>query len=340
MFPHLLSVIVPAHNEADGIENTIGVIKGVLESCVDSWEIIVVDDGSSDATYRIIAALSQSDPRLKSIRLSRNFGKEAAILAGLKMSAGRAVVTIDGDLQHPPRLIPEMIEKWRQGAQVVDGVKRRRESDSSIVKFRARMFNALFSRLSGIDVQDSSDFKLLDRIVVDAILDELPERQRFYRGLVDWVGFTHAKIDFDIESRLQGEGKWTFRGLVGLAMTAIISFTSTPLRIVTVLGLVTLVFAVLVGGEALLSWINGEAVSGFATMIMTILIIGSFTMISLGIMGEYIAKIYEETKGRPVFLIAEKAGFDDDARGGKEKDGICPTCGRSNREPSDPAECG
>jgi len=308
----LLSVVIPAHNEEAGIAHALDVIKSILDSCGMDWEIIVVDDGSQDGTFDRLRDLSRDNAELKAIRLSRNFGKEAAILAGLKAAKGDAVVTIDADLQHPPQLIPSMIDKWKKGAKVVDAVKRSREADGVFQKTSANIFNTALTKLSGINVQNSSDFKLLDRLVVDTIVNELPERQRFYRGLSDWIGYAHASIPFDVEERTAGEGKWSLWRLVELATTAIVSFTSAPLRIVTLLGFVTLIFGFFVAVEAWVGWLQGRAVSGFATMIITLLILGSFIMISLGIIGEYIAKIYDEIKQRPTYLVEETINADED----------------------------
>lgn len=305
----LLSVVIPAHNEESGIAHSVSVIKGILDTCGMEWEIVVVDDGSSDRTFERLRELAGQDARIRGAQFSRNFGKEAALLAGLNIAKGDAVVTIDADLQHPPKLIPEMIEAWKQGAKVVDGVKRSRATDGPLTRLRAKIFNATLSRLGGINMENSSDFKLLDRIAVDAITRALPERQRFYRGLSDWVGYTHVSMPFDVEERVEGQGKWSLFGLIGLATTAIITFTSAPLRIVTALGLVTMVFGFITASEALLGWFEGRAVSGFTTTIITLLIIGSFIMISLGIIGEYIAKIYDEIKRRPSYLIESTVGI-------------------------------
>ena len=202
-----------------------------------------------------------------------------------------------------------MIECWRNGARVVDAVKRSRERDSVFARVRARFFNTLLSKLGGISLQNSSDFKLLDRTVVNAITRDLPERERFYRGLSDWVGYDHAAIEFDVDARAAGEGKWTLWKLISLAITAIVSFTSAPLRIVTILGFTTLALGFLIAAEALIGWLQGIAVSGFATTIITLLVIGSFIMISLGIIGEYIAKIYDEIKARPAYLVEREVGI-------------------------------
>jgi len=310
--PEMLSVVVPAHNEARGIAHAIDVIATALSNCGMALEIIVVDDGSRDGTFDRLRDLSREDSRIKGLRFTRNFGKEAALLAGLRIASGAAVVTMDSDLQHPPSVIPKMIDEWRKGAMVVDAVKRSRETDGIMTRLRAGLFNALLSRLGGINLQNASDFKLLDRVVVDAITRGLPEKQRFYRGLADWVGYRHASIPFDVEPRAEGKGKWTLWKLADLATTAIVSFTSAPLRIVTILGMMTLIFGFGVAGEALIGWFRGRAVSGFTTTIFTLLIVGSFIMISLGIIGEYIAKIYDEIKARPSYLVESVVGVDDD----------------------------
>lgn len=304
--PPLLSVVVPAHNEAVGIEHSIGVLRTLLERLDVLWEIIVVDDGSQDDTYAVVHRLSLGDPRIRGVRLSRNFGKEAALLAGLQASRGDAVVTIDADLQHPPALIPQMLEAWRQGARLVHAVKRRRDTDSAWARWRARRFNALVKRLAGIDLDNASDYKLLDRTVVDVLVRELRERSRFYRGLAEWVGYPSVRLEFDVEERQHGSSKWSLWALIELATTALISFTSAPLRIVTILGFFTLLFGALVATEALIGWARGMAVSGFTTTIITLLIIGSVIMISLGVIGEYIAKIYDEIKARPIYLVQEQ----------------------------------
>jgi glycosyltransferase involved in cell wall biosynthesis len=308
----LVSVVIPAHNEAAVIEDAVNDIQLVLDGCNVRSELIVVDDGSRDGTFEKVLELTKRNKRLKGIRLSRNFGKEAALLAGLEAAKGDAVITIDADLQHPPTLIPEMLSKWREGFKVVHGVKQDRHRDNVIIRWRAAAFNYILSTLGGIDLQHSSDFKLLDRIAVDVIIQQLPEKRRFYRGLADWVGFAQTGIPFSVVTRKGGKGKWSVLALFELAATAIVSFTSAPLRVVSSLGLITLVLGMIIATEALWSWYQGKAVSGFATVIMTLLIIGSFIMISLGIIGEYIAKMYEEIKGRPSYLVSSRCGFEDD----------------------------
>jgi glycosyltransferase involved in cell wall biosynthesis len=305
----LVSVVIPAHNEVLGIQHCVREIERAVSACLVRYELLVVDDGSTDGTFEQILELSKQLEHLHGIRLSRNFGKESALLAGLRVAKGDAVITIDADLQHPPSLIPEMIEKWHNGAKVVHAVKRLRETDSLFTRWRASVFNTILKLLGGIDVRNSSDFKLLDKQAVLVLVKELREHKRFYRGLAKWVGFHQDTLYFDVNSRYAGEGKWSLRALIGLAATGIISFTSVPLRIVTMLGFVTLLFAVYESTITVWSWAEGEAVSGFATTIITILLLGSFIMISLGIMGEYIAKIYDEIKNRPDFIVEEICGF-------------------------------
>jgi glycosyltransferase involved in cell wall biosynthesis len=309
----VLSVIIPAHNESQGIERAVTHIAEILTACVENaWEIIVVDDGSSDDTYQKICTLSQVDARIKGIALSRNFGKENALLAGLDYATGAAVITLDADLQHPPSFIPEMLDKWRAGAKIVHAVKRSRKKDSAWQKFTAYCINHLISGLGGINVKNSSDFKLLDREIVDIITHQLPEKQRFFRGLTSWLGFTEDYIYFDVAEREGDESKWSFWSLLELAITALTSFTGFPLRIITFLGILTLMLGFGVATEALWSLVQHQSVSGYTTIIICLLLIGSFVMISLGIIGEYIAKIYDEVKGRPHYLIRGSVGIDDD----------------------------
>lgn len=305
----VISVVIPAYNESQGINETIKQVTETLHICGITWEIIVVDDGSRDQTYQQICLLSQTEPRIKGIALSRNFGKEAAMLAGLEYAKGQAAIILDADLQHPPGLIPEMIDKWRSGTQIVHAVKRSRKDDLKRKKAAAYCINKLISNLGGINVNNSSDFKLLDREIVDIIVHRLPEKQRFFRGLTSWLGFSEDYIYFDVSGRQGDESKWSSWTLLELSITALTSFTSLPLRIITFLGVATFLLGFYVASDALWSLVNGQAVSGYATIIISLLLIGSFIMISLGIIGEYIAKIYEEVKDRPHYLIKACVGI-------------------------------
>jgi len=307
-----ISIVIPAHNEAAGIENAVDELKRVMEGVQTQYELIIIDDGSQDDTFSRIEALAEKDVQVKGVRFSRNFGKEAALLAGLEAASGDIVITIDADLQHPPGLIPALLEQWEKGFSVVHAVKQDRTQDGILTRWRAAIFNGLLTRIGGVDVRNSSDYKLLDRAAVEIIVKSLPERRRFYRGLADWIGFEQTTVPFVVAERNAGKGKWSILSLADLAVTAIVSFTSAPLRIVTFLGLLTLVFGILVAGETLWSWMHGRSVSGFATIIITLLIIGSFIMISLGIIGEYIAKMYDEIKARPTYLVSARCGFDNE----------------------------
>jgi glycosyltransferase involved in cell wall biosynthesis len=306
-----ISVVIPAYREALGISSVVAAIEQRLLAEAVAYEIIVVDDGSPDETFLRVQEIAARNPRVRGIRLSRNFGKEAALLAGLRASVGDAVITIDADMQHPPAMIPSMIRAWRGNAMVVNAVKRSRGRESLLDRWRADLFNWLATKLGGIDLRSSSDYKLLDRQVVNILVDLLPEKKRFYRGLAQWIGFEQLNLPFDVESRRAGESSWSARSLIGLALTALLSFTSAPLRVVTLLGLLAMLVGVVIGGDAIWSWLHDRAVSGFATTIMTLLFLGSLIMISLGIIGEYIAKIYDEIKARPSYLVASTCGTAD-----------------------------
>jgi glycosyltransferase involved in cell wall biosynthesis len=299
----LLSIVVPAYNEAEGIEAACTTLARIGTSTGYACEIIVVDDGSRDATFERASALRGLPATVRVIGLSRNFGKEAALLAGLRRAAGDAVITIDADLQHPPSLIPAMVLAWERGSKVVHGIKRSRGDESFVATWRAALVNRLLTHLGEVHLQRSSDYKLLDRAAVDVVAHQMTERMRLYRGLAEWVGFPQTTLEFDVAPRLHGQSAWSLRSLLGLTLTALVSFSSAPLRLVSLLGLLTFLLGAGIGGEALWSWVHGRSTSGFVTVIMTLLLIGSFIMISLGIIGEYIAKIYEEIKRRPEYII-------------------------------------
>jgi polyisoprenyl-phosphate glycosyltransferase len=308
---NLISVIIPAFNESSVISTCIQEISTVMEGYGKAYEIIVVDDGSSDNTYQIIKTLSQKDPHIKALRFSRNFGKESALFAGLRAANGNAAITMDGDLQHPPETIPLLLEKWADGYQIVRAVKKSRDYDGFFSKWRAALFNYIFKKLGGIDLKNSSDYILLDCETKNVIVNKLQERKRFYRGLVHWIGFKQTVVYFDVAERWdKGQSKWSLMMLINLAVTALVSFSSLPLRIITGLGVGVFLIGFVVGFDALLSWYFGNSVSGFTTIVGLLLIIGSFIMISLGIIGEYLSKIYDELKSRPTYLVAESTGFE------------------------------
>jgi glycosyltransferase involved in cell wall biosynthesis len=269
-------------------------------------ELILVDDGSNDDTWRTIADLSRRHPELCGLRLSRNFGKESAVSAGLDEARGRAVVVMDGDLQHPPELIPKMFALWNDGAvDLIEAMKEGRPSERFVNRIGSHLFYFILNRFAGHDLKNASDFKLMDRRVVDA-WRRMGERNLFFRGMIAWLGFERARVTFSVPPRAGGRSGWTTLQLVRLASTAVTAFSTSPLQIVTFLGGVFLLFAAGLGAQTLYNKIAGAAVSGFTTVILLLLIVGSAIMLSLGIIGAYIARIYEEVKGRPRYVVREK----------------------------------
>ena len=308
----LLSIILPVLNEVDQIKNCVDVIRKVVSDAVDMrLEFIVVDDGSTDGTWQVLDGMAKSDKDVKAVRFSRNFGKENAMYAGLNRSSGDAVVVMDSDLQHPPEVIKDMVSLWENDRyQIVNAVKTSRGEESVIRKYTVSAFYKVFQFLTDVDLQGSSDFKLLDRDVVDSYL-RFGERNLFLRGLVPWMGYRTAFVDFEVQERLGGETKWSGYKRLMLAVDAITSFSVIPLQLVTLSGFLFFVFSVLIGLQTLWNWLNGGAVEGFTTVIILLLLMGSILMVSLGIIGQYLSKIYREIKGRPHYILRETAGFSD-----------------------------
>ncbi len=308
----LLSVVVPVHNEEPVLPKLFQELQETLDGLRLPYEVVFVDDGSTDDSWGVITSFSiKGGGSIRGIRFTRNFGKEAAICAGLRASRGDAVVVMDADLQHPPRLIPEMVRAWRElGTPVVEAVKERRQEEDIKRRIGANLFYRLFERTSGIDIRSATDFKLLDRKVVDAYLG-LSERLRFFRGLTAWIGFPSTRIPFVPPQRSGGDSQWSLKKLVGFAVNSIISFSSSPLRIVTYLGVLTLTGSFLLGMQTLMVKLKGSAVPGFTTVILVQLILGSVLMIALGLIGEYLARVYEEVKARPLYVVEEWIGGDD-----------------------------
>ena len=306
----MLSVIVPAYNEEQMIAAAAGTLSGVLDEAGIAHELLFVDDGSRDGTWAEIERASERDRRVVGVHFSRNFGKEAAMFAGLEQARGDCCVVIDCDLQHPPETIVEMYRLWEQGYEVVEGIKEDRGAETGFHRFAANSFYALISRAAGLDMASSSDFKLLDRKVVDT-LNQMPERNVFFRALSFWVGFKKAEVRYKVRERTAGESKWSTRSLFRYAINNIGSFSSAPLHIVTVLGVVMLIVALVFGVVALVQKLAGVALGGFTTVILLLLLSSSLIMISLGVIGFYIARIYEETKGRPRFIISDICGRED-----------------------------
>ena len=300
-----ISVVIPVFCEAGHLRTNLGHIKKHLDSLGRTYELIVVDDGSTDGTWSEVEALSQKIAGVRAVRLSRNFGKESAISAGLERARGRAVIVMDSDLQHPPELIPEMVRLWEDsGAQVVDAVKTRGRREGLLRQLGGRVFDVLMCKLSAFDLSGASDYKLLDRKVVEAWRG-MEERQLFYRGMTEWLGFRHVRLPFEVGSRKGGRTAWSFVALVRLALTALTSFTSFPLHIVTLGGLAFLLAATALGAWTLYRWIGNNAIGGFTTVILLQLVIGSAVMLSLGVIGEYVSQVYKEVKKRPRYVVAD-----------------------------------
>jgi len=301
----LLSVVLPVFREGAHLAALLADVRSFLRQCNLPYELIIVDDGSPDNTWQVITTEAQSSQALRALRLSRNFGKESALCAGLEHAKGDAVIVMDADGQHPPWLIPDMVNLWRtSGADIVEAVKRTRGRESLSSKLGAQLFYFILNKLSGFHFKGASDFKLMNRKAVDAWL-RMHERNVFFRGMTVWMGFNTVQIPFEVVPRSAGRSTWSILKRVKLALIGITAFSSFPLHVVTFAGVVFLGLSVLLGLQTLYLKLAGRAVSGFATVILLELIIGSLLMISLGVIGEYLARIYEEVKGRPRYLVEE-----------------------------------
>jgi glycosyltransferase involved in cell wall biosynthesis len=300
----LISVVIPLYKEAANLRPLLSGVSAALAKTGSPFELIVIDDGSPDETWQILSEEAKALPTLHGLRLSRNFGKELAICAGLERARGDAVIVMDGDGQHPPELLPEMVRLWQtSGADIVEAVKSKRGPESFTQRFGALLFYVFLNKLAGVNLKGISDFKLMSRRALDAWL-QMEERNVFFRGMTAWLGFTRVQIPFEVPVRAAGETGWSFPKRLKLALTGLSAFSWLPLQFVTLAGLVFFAFSVLFGIYTLALQLAGRSVSGFATVILLLLIIGSLLMLSLGIIGEYLARIYEEVKRRPRYVIA------------------------------------
>lgn len=301
----MLSIIIPSYNEENNVERTAQRVGEVLQSENIDYEMIFVNDGSSDGTWKKLYEMAQRDKRITAVDFSRNFGKESAIFAGLETAQGDACVLMDCDLQHPPETILEMYRIWKNNdVDVVEGRKASRGRENAVYKGLSLFFYKLINKASGLDMEGSSDFKLLDRKVVDA-LNRMPERLTFFRAMSGWVGFKTEKVYFDVADRTEGKSKWSLRALVKYAVNSITSFTSAPMQVVTVFGIITFIISVVLGINTLYNKFWGGSEEGFSTVIILQLLTSSIIMFSLGIIGFYISKIYEEIKNRPRYIIRD-----------------------------------
>lgn len=312
MADETLTVVIPVYNEASGLTGLMQRLLPQLDKLDLGWRVLFVDDGSHDETLDRLRTLNEQDSRIQVLSLSRNFGKEIAIAAGLQYATGDAVVIMDSDLQHPPELIPKFVARWREGYQNVFGQRLDRDADSAWRSFFARAYYRIFNTLVETDIPEGAgDFRLLDRKAVDA-MNRLPETARFNKGLFSWIGFRSIGVPFIVPQRPEGRSKWSFRKLTRFAVDGLTSFTTLPLRVWSLLGaaisLIAFVYAVVVLVQTLAF---GTDLPGFPTLVISIMFFSGVQLISLGVLGEYLGRVYAEVKARPLFIVADSIGFDD-----------------------------
>ncbi len=309
----VLSVIIPVFNEEPVIIETYKRLTKVMEGMGETYELLFVNDGSRDMSAAIIADLCSKDKSVKLLNFSRNFGHQPAITAGMDFAAGDAIVIIDADLQDPPEVIPEMLKLWRQGYEVVYGKRSERKGESAFKKFTAKMYYRLLKNMTNVDIPvDTGDFRLIDRKVCDA-MKMLGEKNRYVRGLVSWTGFNQTAVHYVRDERFAGETKYPLKKMIRFAMDGIAAFSYKPLKLATGTGfaiaLLSFIYLVVILFQKL---VYGNVIEGWASTIAVILFSQGIVLIMLGIMGEYIGRIYDEIKNRPIYLISQKIGFDED----------------------------
>ncbi len=301
-------IVIPVYNEGERLEDNLQVIRDTISGMNNVYfRFLIVNDGSTDSTATCLIRCCRQHEDMVIISLTRNFGKEAALLAGLEHSKGDAAIVMDSDLQHPPELIPQMVRLWQEGVDVVEACKSSRGRESLVQKTLAGCFYRFFSALAGRDLSNHSDFKLLDQKVVQTYL-KLPERQRFFRGLVAWMGYSSAQIYFDVPERKHGRSGWSRWQLLRYSMEALTGFSSIPLYLILLTGLLCFIISITLGSWTLYMKLSDQAVSGFTTVILLLLLIGSFIMFGLGLIGIYLGQVFNEIKNRPVFIIKEHQG--------------------------------
>ncbi len=305
-----ISFIVPCFNEEATLELFYDALMRMWQNPANELtynyesEVIFIDDGSKDKTYQIIKTLSEAHDGVSFVSFSRNFGKEAAIFCGLKQATGDAAVVIDADLQHPVETINEMILLWQEGYEIIEGVKKSRGKEPKLHGFFAGVFYRIISKITGLDMEHSSDFKLIDRKVIDA-LNNIGEKETFFRALTFWTGFKNTSVECDIHERVAGESKWSYSKLIRYAFTNITSFTYVPLFIISYIGILVLGIGTILGIDAIISYFQGKSVGGYPSLVILITLATGATLISQGIVAVYIAKIYQEVKNRPRYIVKE-----------------------------------
>lgn len=301
----LISLIVPCYNEESNVSPFYEAIVNVFKEIDADFELMFVNDGSKDNTLSNIEELNKKDKRVKCVSFARNFGKEAALFAGIRNVSGDCAVILDADLQHPPIVIKEMYEKWKEGFEVIEGVKTDRGKEGLFHKLFCKIFYGMISKAVGMDMKNSSDYKLLDRKVINE-LSKIKERNTFFRALSFWVGFNKTTVYYEVADRNSGVSKWSTKSLIKYAINNVICFSYTPLHIVTGIGVIFFLIAIGVIIDAIISYFNGTAASGFPTIVILLLVGFGAILISLGIIGVYIAQIYDEVKERPQYIIGKK----------------------------------
>lgn len=299
-----LSVVLPAYNEEQMLAKTCRTLKKILDLAEINYELVIVDDGSTDQTWKIIEETAEKDRNVTGVHFSRNFGKEAAIVAGLAQASGNAVAVMDCDLQHPPEVLVKMYRLWEQGYEVVEGIKKSRGTETVFHRKSAGFFYRIMSRATGFNMENASDFKLLDRKAVESVLS-MPERSMFFRATSSWVGFKSTSVLFEVQEREAGESKWSTGSLIRYAFRNIVAFTTLPLQFVTIGAGGCFICSLLLLIYSLVRYFTGHAVEGYTTLLIVMLFIGSAVMMSLGIIGYYIARIYEEVKHRPRYIVSK-----------------------------------
>lgn len=304
-----LAVVIPCFNEADNLNRLLPRLQRVLESLVPEWEVILVDDGSQDQTPEALAFWS-GKPGFQAIQLSRNFGKEAALTAGLEAVRSEVAVMMDADLQHAPELIPDLLASWQNGYDVVYAVREHRQDENLLKRLGTRWFYRLLNVGGRFQVpEDAGDFRLMDKKAIDALL-ALPERNRFMKGLYAWVGFKSTEISYTPERRGNGRSKFGFFHLLTLSLDGLTAFTTWPLRMVSLIGLALAVLAFCYGGYLVLDYLlNGHTVPGWTTIVVGLMLFSGIQLIGLGVLGEYVSRIFEEVKGRPLYVVRHRAGL-------------------------------
>jgi glycosyltransferase involved in cell wall biosynthesis len=302
----IISIVVPVFNEVEILPELHRRVLKVMESLGETWELVLVDDGSQDGSTGVIRELAKEDRHLRPVIFARNFGHQIAITAGLDYARGQAVVIMDADLQDPPEVIPELVREWRQGFEVVHAVRSYREGESFFKKVTAALFYRLINRITDVDIPlDAGDFRLLDRKAVD-VINRMRERHRFPRGMAAWIGFRQTSVPYRRAARLAGETKYPFNKMLRLALNAVTSFSYFPLQIATYLGFACAgISAVAIPVVIVLRLAGSQAFFGQATTLIAVLFLGGVQLISLGILGEYVGRLYDEVKGRPLYIVRE-----------------------------------